>query len=166
MPAMPDGGHPNSQLIDRFYSSFQRKDGEAMVGCYSDEVEFSDPVFTHLDATHAKGMWRMFCSSDSAPQVTFSSVIADDERGSADWEAIYQFRGRRVHNRIHAEFEFRSGLIHRHRDSFDLWRWASMALGPIGMLLGWSAPVQSSIRAQAKKALAEFLAGRAEGAER
>jgi hypothetical protein len=61
-----------------------------------------------------------------------------------------------VINRIDATFEFRDGLILRHVDRFGLWRWAAMALGAKGALLGWCPPVRAAIRAQAAKALAAY----------
>ena len=61
--------------------------------------------------------------------------------------------GRKVLNRIDAEFVFRAGKIARHTDSFDLWAWAGMALGLKGRLLGWLPPVQGAICAGADKEL-------------
>jgi len=61
-----------------------------------------------------------------------------------------------VINKIHAEFEFRDGLIFRHRDAFNLHRWLGMALGPVGALLGWLPPMQSKVRAAAAAGLAKF----------
>ena len=48
---------------------------------------------------------------------------------------------------IDASFSFEDGLIADHRDAFDLYAWARQALGPVGVLLGWSPPVQGKIRA-------------------
>ena len=67
--------------------------------------------------------------------------------------------GRAVHNPIDATFEFRDGLIADHRDDFDLYAWARQALGPVGLVLGWSPPVQGKIRGEARKGLEEFMAG-------
>ena len=65
--------------------------------------------------------------------------------GRAHWVATYTYSatGRPVENRIDATFEFRDGRIVRHRDRFDLYRWARQALGPKGLLLGWLPPVQA-----------------------
>ena len=64
-----------------------------------------------------------------------------------------------VHNIIEAKFEFdQAGLITRHRDSFDFWRWARQALGAPGMLLGWSPFLRGKVRAQAAANLKKFLA--------
>ena len=54
--------------------------------------------------------------------------------GRAHWDATYTYSatGRRVDNRIDATFAFRDGLIVRHDDRFDLWRWARQALGVQG----------------------------------
>ncbi len=96
------------------------------------------------------------------PVIVHSEVDADADAGSAHWEADYTFStGRRVHNVIEASFEFENGLIADHRDGFDLYAWARQALGPVGVLLGWSPPVQGKIRGQAREGLDEFMAGEA-----
>jgi hypothetical protein len=53
-------------------------------------------------------------------------------------------------------FWFEDGLIKRQEDTFDLWKWASMALGPRA-LLGWLPPVQNAIRKQAQRSLADYI---------
>ena len=63
-----------------------------------------------------------------------------------------------VHNIIDAEFEFRDGLILRHKDTFDLWRWTRQALGATGVLLGWTPMVQNKVRAQGGGGLIKFIA--------
>ena len=37
--------HPNAELIQRFYTAFQKKDGAALASFYHPEAQFSDPVF-------------------------------------------------------------------------------------------------------------------------
>lgn len=153
--------HPNAELITRFYEAFQRLDAEAMAACYSPDVHFSDPVFTDLNGREAADMWRMLASRAQQFSLTFDRVEADDFQGSAHWVARYLFSqtGRMVENRIQARFLFSDGLIIEHHDSFDLWRWASQALGAKGLLLGWLPPVQNAIRQQAARGLAAYRAG-------
>lgn len=152
--------HPNAQLIERFYQAFQKHDGAAMAACYHRDVEFSDPVFQNLKGPQAGGMWRMLTGRAKDLTLTFSVGPCDDKRGRAHWEATYTFSatGNKVLNVIDAEFEFQDGLIRRHRDSFDLWKWAGMALGLKGKLLGFLPAVQNKIRAQAMSGLEQFLA--------
>ena len=96
-----------------------------------------------------------------APQVTFHSVQADAASASATWEAVYTFpkTGRPVHNKVQASFELRDGLIVRHRDDFDLYRWTRMALGPVGAVLGWTPIMQNQVRAQSAALLRRYRAG-------
>lgn len=150
--------HPHASLVSRFYDSFQALDGEAMAACYHPEATFSDPVFTRLEGEEIGNMWRMLTTSARDFRLTYHDVKADDATGSAHWEADYTFSKtkRPVHNVIDAHFEFRDGLIVRHVDSFDLWKWTRMALGPTGTLLGWSPLVQGKIRKQAAYGLAKF----------
>ncbi|MDP9067438.1 MAG: nuclear transport factor 2 family protein [Actinomycetota bacterium] len=158
--------HPNAELLTRFYSAFAEGDHETMARCYADDGTFSDPVFPQLDADGARTMWRMFCTSGNDLDVSFSDVHVDDASGSARWEAIYDFpkTGRRVHNKIESSFAFRDGLIVSHRDDFDFYRWSRMALGPIGVALGWTPVVKNQVRQQAAAQLRKFRAGESAGA--
>jgi ketosteroid isomerase-like protein len=150
----------NPDLIHRFYSAFQQRDAEKMVACYAPDVRFSDPVFPDLVGDRAKGMWRMLCARGKDLRIEFSGIEADGGSGRAHWEAWYTFSatGRQVHNVIDAAFTFREGLIASHTDRFDLYRWTRQALGPTGVLLGWTPMVQGKVRGQAAKALDSFLA--------
>lgn len=157
---MPADEAANAALIERFYTAFQRHDGETMAACYTANASFSDPVFTNLRGAEVGAMWRMLCERGKDLELSYSDVEADGELGSANWVADYTFSttGRRVHNVITAGFRFEDGLIAEHHDQFDLWRWSRQALGPTGVLLGWSPPVQAKIRGQAKEGLAAFMA--------
>jgi ketosteroid isomerase-like protein len=159
-PAEDPALHPNAQLLKTFYTAFQRRDAEAMAACYHPDVEFSDPVFPELRGEQAGAMWRMLCERGKDLVIEFRDVNADDATGSAHWDARYTFgaTGRKVLNRIEARFDFEDGLIRRHRDRFDLWRWAGQALGLKGRLLGWAGPVQQAIRRQAATALERYTA--------
>jgi ketosteroid isomerase-like protein len=124
--------------IDAFYSAFARHDSTAMTQLYHDDVTFEDPAFGELKGERAKAMWRMLLSRGSDLVVTHSNVQLNGDKGSADWVATYVFSAtkRKVVNRIHAEFELKDGKIYRHKDDFDLHKWAKQAMGFRGWLLG------------------------------
>jgi ketosteroid isomerase-like protein len=155
---MTTARHPHVELIESFYTSFQRRDAEGMVACYHPDIWFSDPVFHDLRGPRAGAMWRMLCERAQSLDITFRDVRADEAAGGAHWEARYVFSatGRDVHNVIEARFEFRDGKIIRHADTFDLWRWAGMALGVKGKLLGWLPPIQNAIHGKAMRGLEAF----------
>lgn len=149
----------NEKLIRKFYEAFARNDAEAMVACYHEQIEFSDPAFGLLKGEQAKNMWRMLVErSKGNIEINFSNVKTNGEKGSADWTADYLFSktGRQVHNEIHAEFEFKDGKIFRHRDTFDFWKWSKQSLGLSGTLLGWSSFLQKKVRQNALESLAEY----------
>lgn len=102
----------------------------------------------------------MLCERGKDLRIEFRDVDADGSSGHAHWEAWYTFSAtkRPVHNIIDARFEFRDGKIVRHRDSFDFPAWASQALGPMGMLLGWSSFLKNRVRAKAAAGLGAFMA--------
>jgi len=68
--------HPNEQLIERFYTSFQKRDPDGMVACYHPEIRFSDPVFPDLRGESAGAMWRML----SARAKSFSTRLTPTAR--------------------------------------------------------------------------------------
>jgi len=151
--------HQHAELIRAFYAAFQRRDHAAMAACYAPHATFRDPVFPDLAGWRVGAMWRMLCERATDLRVDASSVVADEDRGSAHWEATYTFSGtgRLVHNVIEASFTFEGGRIVRHADAFDLYAWARQALGLKGVLLGWSPPVQRAIRSQAARGLEAFI---------
>jgi ketosteroid isomerase-like protein len=149
---------PNESLIERFYGAFNERDGAAMAACYAPDVTFSDPVFPDLRGSEAGDMWRMLTGRATDLRVELHEHEADDERGSAHWIAHYTFAqtGRPVVNDIRAAFRFRDGLIVEHRDRFDFHRWARQALGPSGLLLGWTPLMRNAVRRRARAGLDEF----------
>lgn len=156
--------HPNEALLQRFYTAFRQLDAAAMAACYAEDAVFDDPAFSLRGRREIGGMWEMLCSAVKAKgrdvwQLEFSVQGVDDREGRAHWEPIYRFSatGRMVHNIIDAEFEFRDGLIVRHRDRFNFWRWSRQALGAPGWLLGWTPLLAAKVRAQAARNLARHL---------
>jgi ketosteroid isomerase-like protein len=145
-------------LIERFYQAFQRRDYEGMIVCYHPDITFSDPVFGELQGKRAGAMWHMLCERGEDLAVTYRDVVADSTSGSAHWEATYTFStGRKVHNIIDAQFRFEDELIIAHDDTFNLYRWSRMALGPVGVLAGWTSRMQSKISDSAEESLERFI---------
>ncbi len=149
--------HPHAQLIERFYAAFAQRDWSSMADCYHADIHFTDEVFD-LHGDQVGLMWKMLCLRGAGLKLDYGSITADAQRGAAQWDARYVFSatGRQVHNSIAAEFAFRDGLIVRHRDSFDFWRWSRQALGATGWLLGWSGLLRRKVQAEAAKNLAAF----------
>ncbi len=81
----------NKELIEKFYTAFQRLDAETMVGCYHPDIRFSDPVFPNLSGSEVGAMWRMLCSQAKNFELTFTNVQANEQTGKAYWEARYDF---------------------------------------------------------------------------
>lgn len=152
----------NTALVERFYAAFDRRDYHIMAASYSPDARFSDPVFPQLVGPRIGLMWRMLCERAADLRVERGPVRAESDRASVEWQAWYTYSvtGRRVHNRIAATLTFEHGLIHRHHDGFDLYRWARQALGLKGLLLGWTPVVHRAIRRRASRTLDEFAARR------
>ena len=152
--------HANAKTLEDFYLCFGRRDADGMIKHYTPDVAFSDAVFTDLHGDEVFAMWRMLAGRAKDIRIEASGIDADDTSGRAHWEAYYTFSatGRSVHNVIDATFTFRDGKIARHTDRFDLHRWAGMALGLKGKLLGWLPPVQAGIRKNADAGLRAFMA--------
>ena len=144
--------HPHAELVEHRYASVARRDAGAMAACYTPDAVFRDPIFDVAGADVA-AMWAMFCDRGGDVTLAWRDVRADDATGAAHWEPRYTFSvtGRPVHNVIESRFTFRDGRIATHRDTFDLWRWSRMAIGPKAALLGWTPFVRNAIRAEARR---------------
>jgi ketosteroid isomerase-like protein len=149
---MPD----NAALIERFYEAFGARDGAAMAACYTPDAVFSDPVFGELRGSDPGRMWIMLTGRAQDLAITLESHSASGETGAAHWLADYTFgaTGRRVHNDVRARFVFRDGLIAEHHDAFSFHAWSRQALGPAGLLLGWTPILRNKVRGQALEGLA------------
>lgn len=154
--------HPHHTLLEQLYQAFQRKDGAAMTACYAPDARFQDAVFD-LRGPEVGAMWRMLCRRGKDLELVYNGVEADADGGRAHWEATYTFSttGRKVLNIIDARFVFRDGLIVDHTDSFNFWTWSRQALGPTGLLLGWTPMLQNKVRATARAGLDKFMADEA-----
>ncbi len=150
----------NAQVIQRFYSAFQKLDYATMQSCYSDDIIFNDPAFGILEGPEAKAMWEMLCKNAKNFSLSFSNIqLLDEEYATCDWVANYTFSktGRKVTNKIKAHMRLQDGMIIEHTDQFDIWKWSRQALGLPGILLGWSGYLKNKIRSNARKNLEKFM---------
>ena len=147
-------------VITEFYEAFARHDAGAMAALYLPDATFTDPAFGQLDSLEVQAMWRMLLGSATDLEVSVRDVTARGDRAAATWEARYTFSetGRRVLNVVEAHMTLEDGRIRRHDDHFDFWRWSRQALGPVGVLLGWSPILRVQVRRRARKRLDEFMA--------
>jgi ketosteroid isomerase-like protein len=152
----------NEQLIQHFYTSFQRKDVQAMQDCYAVDATFSDPVFTNLNAAEVRSMWAMLLKSGKDMRIEFKNIKSNEDGATTEWDAWYTFSttGNKVHNSIKASFLIGNGKIIKHTDHFDFYRWARQALGLTGILLGWTSFLRNKISTTAKKNLKSFMLGK------
>jgi len=156
----------NEQLINNFYSSFQKLDSVGMNKCYSDDIVFFDPVFGLLKADEARYMWEMLCKNAKDFSLTFGNIIAlDDEYSTCDWVATYTFSktGRKVINKVKANMRFANGKIIEHSDAFSLHKWSKQAIGLAGELFGWNSFFQRKLKNQAKRNLMKFIEAKMTG---
>lgn len=148
----------NEQLLQRFYTSFSKRNAIQMLECYHKNIVFEDPAFGKLEGERACKMWEMLLSNaKSNTKISFSNIKSNEENGYADWRAEYVFEKRKVINIIHAEFVFRDSKIIKHIDSFDLWNWSKQALGLPGYLLGWSSFMKNKIRSNTNHKLNRYI---------
>jgi ketosteroid isomerase-like protein len=155
----------NRETIETLYSAFARLDKEGMARCYAQDAVFEDEVFTLHGKREVMGMWSMLVDAVQAKgrddwKLSFRDVQAQGASGRAHWDAHYRFSatGRLVDNSIDANFDFDdAGLIRRHRDRFDFWRWSRQALGTPGVLLGWTPLLRGKVRQQANANLRRYL---------
>ncbi|GAB4395219.1 MAG: nuclear transport factor 2 family protein [Microscillaceae bacterium] len=152
--------HQNTQLIRDFYTHFHQKDYQKMRAVYGEEVVFFDALFTLEGIKEVGAMWQMLCKAAGPDfRVVCTRAEADEHRGWAEWESFYTFSqtGRKVHNRLRASFEFENGKIKFHEDTFNFWRWAAQAFGPLGWLLGGTSFFKNKVRAKVNARLEKFI---------
>jgi len=149
----------NEQLINKFYTAFANADAETMCQYYHPNIQFEDPAFGALKGNDVSLMWKMLIEKSKGNiKIEFSDIKADDYSGTAKWVATYNFSKtkRKVINVIHAQFLFKDGLIIRHNDNFDIWKWSKQALGFKGLLLGWTGFMQKQIQKQTLGSLKNY----------
>ena len=152
--------HPSpTHIITAFYTAFERLDYASMGKMYHPEARFTDAAFDLKSGKEVAEMWEMLVTRGQDLKISFGDIQGDDTQASARWEAWYTFspKGRPVHNIIEARMEIKDGLIYRHYDSFDFWRWSRQALGIKGWLLGWSGFLQRKVRQKAMLNLSFFM---------
>jgi len=149
----------NEVLLTHFYTSFAKANSNEMSKCYHDKVQFSDPIFGLLIGKDVINMWKMLLEKSNGNLVIdFSEVKANDYSGSVKWVATYRFSktNRKVVNTINSKFQFQNNLIVKQTDDFDVWKWASQALGLLGFLIGWTGYLQKKIQQNATNSLKNF----------
>jgi hypothetical protein len=149
----------NEDTITKFYTAFSNGNADQMCECYHTNIKFSDPVFGLLKGKDVCKMWKMLIEKSKGNiKIDFSAIKADDYKGSARWVATYNFSktNNKVVNSIYAQFQFKDGLIIKHTDDFDIWKWSKQAFGWKGILLGWTGFMQKRIQKQALSALNNF----------
>ena len=104
-------------------------------------------------------MWRMLISRGKDLAVVFEVLKDTPTEAQTRWTATYTFSqtGRKVTNVITATMQLRDGKIVRHTDVFDFYNWAAQALGPVGMLLGWSGWLRAKVQGKAMASLRDFM---------
>lgn len=146
----------HQQLIEEFYAGFAEGNAKTMASCYNKDIQFEDPAFGKLQGQDVLDMWEMLIEKSKGNiKIEFSDVRADELSGSARWVAVYNFSktNRNVVNVIQASFVFKDGLIIKHTDEFDIWKWSQQALGLPGYLLGWTGFMQQKIQKNALHSL-------------
>jgi len=146
-------------IVDTFYRAFAKRDFSTMNTFYHKDAQFSDPVFQYLECDQIKAMWHMLCESGKDLQISHGTIGVYDNSARVTWKAVYTFSktGNIVHNEIRSELFFKDKLIINHFDSFNFYRWARMALGTPGLLLGWTNYMQQQVKSNAKKQLEKFI---------
>ena len=153
----------NKELIERFYSAFQKLDHKTMNECYSEDAVFNDPVFGLLHGDEVRAMWEMLCRNAKDFSLSYSNIVTDDEEYyTCNWTATYTFSktGNRVVNKIKAFMRINKGKITEHSDGYRLSTWIAQAFGWRGVLFGWTGFMKRAVQKSARKSLEKFIASK------
>jgi SnoaL-like domain len=155
------GVNMSQATVEKLYAAFSTLDAKGMVACYADDAYFEDEAFSLRGRHQIGGMWSMLIDAiKKNSRKEWKLDVSGITETSAHWEPTYRFSstGNLVHNIIDAEFEFDSqGLIKRHRDRFNFWRWSRQALGAPGWLLGWSGFLRGKVKRTAARQLEKYM---------
>lgn len=149
----------NEKTLIKFYTAFANADASTMSECYHQDIVFRDPVFGLLKGDNVSKMWKMLIeTSKGALKIVTADIKADEYVGSAQWTASYTFSktNRKVVNVIQAHFHFKDGLIIKHTDDFDIWKWSKQAFGIKGVLFGWTGYMHRKIHEKAVSSLKKY----------
>ena len=93
-------------------------------------------------------------------KINFYNVLGTATGGHSTWKADYLFgKNRRpIHNVIQADFIISNNKITKHSDHFNFWKWATMALGTPGQLLGFTPFIRNKVRKNARVTLENYTA--------
>lgn len=158
-PTQEKSMNSQEELLFKFYTAFQTKDKKTMLECYHDDAEFRDPVYGIVRGVAVKAMWLMIMERGNEFAIEFRNIRANETEGTVDWVSRYTYSktDRPIINRVHATFKFKDGKIIFHRDSYSVWRWAGMALGLTGYLLGFTPFIQNQIKSDAQTSLRMYI---------
>jgi limonene-1,2-epoxide hydrolase len=149
----------SSEIAQAFYQAFQKKDFNIMQGLYADKATFSDPAFPNLNCHEVRAMWEMLLTSSKDLHLEYQILEENAQQVKTQWIATYTFSktGRKVINKIVATMAIENGLIVAHTDVFSFYKWASQALGTLGILLGWTGFLHKKVQTTARQNLTNFM---------
>jgi hypothetical protein len=153
----------NEKTIVKFYSAFAKADASTMTECYHTNITFRDPIFGLIKGDNVSQMWKMLIDSNKEGlKIDTSDIKVDEYVGSARYTASYSFgkTNKKVVNIINTRFHFKDGLIIKHTDDFDIWKWSKQALGIKGALFGWTGYMQKKIQEKAILSLKKYKESR------
>lgn len=149
----------NEKTLVKLYSAFANADASTMSECYHPNITFHDPIFGLLKGENVSQMWKMLLDRNKGGiKIETSNIKADEHTGSVQWTASYSYSkaNRKVVNIIQAQFHFQNGLIIKHMDDYDIWKWSKQALGIKGFLFGWTGYMQKKIQEMALLSLKKY----------
>lgn len=150
--------HPDT-FIRQFYADFEAGRAEAVLSYLHPEVSFTDPIFGRLQGREVRALIHMLAASRTADRrFVVHSVRATEQGATVNWTAHYTFAGRPVTNVIITHFVLKGERIRAYEDQFNLNAWMSMALGPVGRLLGWTPWLRGKVRSQVRQRLEKAMA--------
>ncbi|HEV7406516.1 MAG TPA: nuclear transport factor 2 family protein [Chthoniobacteraceae bacterium] len=129
-----------TEVLTNLYTCLANHDYEGMEKCYHPDATFRDIGFTLEKRTPIRAMWHLISETDL--RASFKIVDGEGSPSTVDLIDEYTFppTGKRVRNPIRSVFEFKEGLIFKHRDFCDTRQWCIDAWGPLLGLLFWLLP--------------------------
>lgn len=149
----------NKSIIKKLLKAYGNKDYPAIAKCYHQDVRFIDPIFGHIKGQNVFSMWKTLINNNNGKlKIKAIEILTTDYLGSAKWIITYKHSktNRQIVNVITSNFHFKDGLIIKHVDDFDIWKWSKQAFGFSGYLFGWTGYMQQKLHDNALDTLRNF----------
>lgn len=150
---------PSYRVAHSYFDHLQDRNAAGAVELCHPDLHYFDPILGDLHGREALARWPIFFAQPHEPSLHFFDITAKDDTVHVRYFLHYTDAetGRKIDHGISAELTIRDNRITHHKDTFDIWRFATMKLGMRGRLLGFLPSTADALRKKARAELDAYL---------